>query len=372
MFAQRSPTWKWLTIAALASVALLLLPHHLSWLSAPLGVRQHGEGRTDGSRMKTPAIMPWNYTSALVMARTKTADVRWVEEEKLEMDKYIYVADDPTAPLHVPANKGNEAMVYLTYIIDHHDSLRDFTVFVHAHRWSGHNNPFLGDDAVQMLRQLNAERVMRDGYMNLRCSSGPGCPTWVHPKEQGDDKLAPIILKEWDNLFPGEPVPDDLAQACCAQFAVSRKQIQSVPLSKYQHWRNWLLETEVSDYFSGRIFEYLWQVLFLGENVFCPDPAVCFCDGFGDLEEWHSLGDQQWKTGARMDVLKSLKADHKELSGEYLDRINGWYKELQIEMDGYGKRRENITVIARQRGQDPKIRAEAASSRNNASPNSRW
>ncbi|KAI1621168.1 hypothetical protein EDD37DRAFT_147616 [Exophiala viscosa] len=395
MFAQRSPKWKWLTFATIASVFLLLIFHNLSWLPAPHDVMQHGLGWADDSRTlsedgneetfldefyQPPNIMPWNYTAAMVMARTKAADISWVEKEKLDLDKYIYVADDPTAPLHPPMNKGNEAMIYLTYIIDHYDSLRDFTLFVHAHRYSGHNNAFLGGDAVKMLRNLNAERIMHDGYMNLRCQQEPGCPSWVHPHEQGADKLAPIMLQEWNNLFPGEPVPEVLAQTCCAQFAVSRDRIRTVPLSKYEHWRNWLLETDLADYYSGRIFEYLWQVLFTGESIFCPDQLVCFCDGFGvcfegleDLEEYHKLGDQQWKTGARMDLLKKLKADHKDIEKDHVNRMEEWYKALQLEHDSYGKRRENITAIANRRGQDPKVRAEAARYRTIASSSRvRW
>jgi hypothetical protein len=42
----------------------------------------------------------------------------------------VYVADDPNAMHTVPVNKGNEAMVYLTYLIDHYDSFPDLMVFM--------------------------------------------------------------------------------------------------------------------------------------------------------------------------------------------------------------------------------------------------
>lgn len=32
---------------------------------------------------------------------------------------------------------------------------------------------------------------------------------------------------------------------------------------------------------SGRIFEYFWQWIFNGTAVFCPDPRVCYCEGYG-------------------------------------------------------------------------------------------
>ena len=36
---------------------------------------------------------------------------------------YLYVTDNPSAPLTVPKNKGREAMVYLTHIINHYSNL---------------------------------------------------------------------------------------------------------------------------------------------------------------------------------------------------------------------------------------------------------
>lgn len=185
----------------------------------------------------TPVFVPWKYPSARVIAHTKSQGVAWLDGEKLEMltDRYVYVADDPAAPLHPPANKGNKAMVYLTCIVDHYDDLRDVSLFMHAHRFSGHNNVFLDEDAAKMFNHLNPERIMRDGYMNQRCQSGPGCPAWVHPAqgEKGSNGLDPVIAKVWGQLFPGERTPEVLAQTCCAQFAVTRERIRETPLSKY-------------------------------------------------------------------------------------------------------------------------------------------
>lgn len=75
-----------------------------------------------------------NYTSTLVIARTKEEDMEWLEKEIPDQPTAIYVVDDPSAPLHPPKNKGHEVMVYLTYIIDHYDELADVTMFMHAHQ----------------------------------------------------------------------------------------------------------------------------------------------------------------------------------------------------------------------------------------------
>lgn len=75
-----------------------------------------------------------NYTSTLVIARTKEEDMEWLQREIPDQQTAIYVVDDPSAPLHPPKNKGHEVMVYLTYIIDHYDELADVTMFMHAHQ----------------------------------------------------------------------------------------------------------------------------------------------------------------------------------------------------------------------------------------------
>lgn len=76
-------------------------------------------------------------------------------------------------------------------------------------------------------------------------------------------------------------MPRVLAQPCCSQFAVTATRIRAVPREKYIHFRNWILETALTDYMSGRIFEYFWQWIFNGTAVFCPDPRVCYCEGYG-------------------------------------------------------------------------------------------
>lgn len=50
----------------------------------------------------------------MVVASMKKENVSWLDDYLLDWKKNIYVVDDPSAPLTVPANKGREAMVFLT------------------------------------------------------------------------------------------------------------------------------------------------------------------------------------------------------------------------------------------------------------------
>ena len=224
------------------------------------------------------------YTRAMVVPRMRDENISWIANELPDLDTVIYVANDPSAPLHPPKNKGHEVMIYLTYMIDHYDDLPDIVIFMHAHRWTHHNNHLLGHDAVQMIRRLSSDYVTRKGYVNMRCEWYPGCPEWLHPKT-AQESLAKqeeeVLSRSWRELFPTHPVPKALGQACCAQFALSRERILSISLSQFVFYRDWIMRTPLSDYVSGRIWEYTWQFLFTGQSIVCPAEHICYCDGFG-------------------------------------------------------------------------------------------
>ncbi|KAL1981968.1 hypothetical protein VTN96DRAFT_1980 [Rasamsonia emersonii] len=224
------------------------------------------------------------YSKMIVCPRTQSESTDWIAEELPDWEAAVYVVDDPTAPLHPPKNKGHEVMVYLTFIIDNYDNLPDIVVFMHSHRYAWHNEEILDFDAAEMLRRLSPERVYREGFMNMRCIWAPGCPDWMHPgalEEDVNKQEETMLARSWGEIFPELPIPKVLAQPCCAQFAVSRDRILAIPKSRYIFYRDWLLHTELSDYISGRVWEYLWHVIFTGQDVYCPKEHVCFCDGFG-------------------------------------------------------------------------------------------
>lgn len=63
----------------------------------------------------------------------------------------------------------------------------------------------------------------------------------------------------FESLFPGEQVPEEVGAPCCAEFAVADRVIRQRPRSDYERYRRWLIETDLSDYVSGRILEYSWH-----------------------------------------------------------------------------------------------------------------
>lgn len=95
------------------------------------------------TRAKTKAIV-----TAVQKHDETTAD--WLAEFLPDWKAVVYVTDrssDEAAPSdtsriplqHLPVNKGREAAVYLTYIVQHYHSLPDYMVFIHGKRYQIHN-----------------------------------------------------------------------------------------------------------------------------------------------------------------------------------------------------------------------------------------
>ncbi|TIA32884.1 hypothetical protein D6C78_07926 [Aureobasidium pullulans] len=238
------------------------------------------------------------HSRLLVTASTVNEDTSWVEKElgnEHGLSTRIYVTDNASSDYSVPLNKGHEAMVYLTYIIDEYRDLSDITLFVHAHQFAWHNNDLLNRDMAEMVRRLSPDYVVRNGYINLRCHHDPGCPSHIFPHEPSFDPAYPeaaVIGLAWSELFPGELIPASIAQPCCAQMAMSRENILAVPLQRYVDLRDWLLNTALDDRLSGRVFEYTWQYLWGQKYQYCPLQSVCYCDGYGVCFG----GDEQYTT----------------------------------------------------------------------------
>ena len=300
------------------------------------------------------------YTRVLVIPRLQTDDISWVSGELPDIDTAVYIANDPLAALHPPKNKGHEVMIYLSYIIEHYDILPNIIIFMHAHRWTHHNNALLAYDAAEMVRRLNSDYVTQEGYVNMRCHWSPGCPEWLHsdvPRESLEKQEEIVLSKSWSELFPLDPVPTALGQACCAQFALSRERVLSVPLSRFIFYRDWISRTTLSDYISGRIWEYSWQFLFTARSIYCPAEHVCYCGGFGlcfggasEFREFEELRRKQRHSKLEIDELGSQRNQRSNVSALRYTYLNEQISSLGQDMAVKKKK-------ALERGSDPKNRA---------------
>ncbi|KAI1390055.1 uncharacterized protein F4822DRAFT_428402 [Hypoxylon trugodes] len=227
----------------------------------------------------------------IVVASTTKEDASWVYRHFPQWNPQVYVTDDTSAPLTVPKNKGHEAMVYLTYIIENYDTLPDNIIFIHASRFQWHNDD-PDYDILPTLRNFRLPYLREAGYVNLRCVWVIGCPAEIRPfddeenEEQQKDEKKPVSAKgiyrqAFEELLPEIPVPKIVAVSCCSQFAVTRTTIQRHPKEKYIFFRKWLLETPLKDSLSGRVLEFSWHIIFGKDAYHCPSAKECYCNVFG-------------------------------------------------------------------------------------------
>ncbi|PVI00120.1 hypothetical protein DM02DRAFT_709587 [Periconia macrospinosa] len=313
-----------------------------------------------------------NYSWVVVFPKTRAEDLLWFEIEVPEAQMIVYEVDNPKAEHTVPKNKGKEAMTYLTYLIDYYDDLPDIVIFLHAHKLTWHNNELFEKETSPMIKRLNHDRVARLGYMNLRCHHDPGCPDWIH-LDRPDGDLDLIRKPEeqywsrriWEELHPGAPIPQSLSATCCAQFAVTRDRIRQVPIERFHHYREWLINTDLLDEQSGRIFEYLWHYMFTGHEVYCPAQNTCYCDGygicFGGLEKYDEYAQRSIRREKDRKALEVLvgqvwEAESRGESGELIQRLRDKVDELASaisEADAWMRERR---VEAFERGEDEESR----------------
>lgn len=198
--------------------------------------------------------------------------------------------DDQSATLHPPVNKGREAMGYLTYIIDHYNVLPDINLFLHPHRdgWPvAWHNDANGYDNAESARNLKLDYVRTHGYANMRCIAIPGCPDEVQILRDDPERTHERAYKQaYKFMFQvsDDSVPQVVGTPCCSQFAVSKARILMRPLSDYQRYRQWLIDTELTSDVSGRVLEYMWHIIFGKNAVWCPNLHECWCEQFGRCE----------------------------------------------------------------------------------------
>lgn len=113
-----------------------------------------------------------------------------------------------------------------------------------------------------MIQNVQLPYIQKQGYVNLRCVWTLGCPVEIHPltdTHRDDVHAGEYFLRGFQELFPDMAVPREVGVSCCAQFGVSRDKVLERPKSDYEHFRNWLVDTKLSDDLSGRIMEYSWH-----------------------------------------------------------------------------------------------------------------
>ncbi|MCJ1241639.1 hypothetical protein MMC14_009645 [Varicellaria rhodocarpa] len=226
-----------------------------------------------GAQGTTKLSAPLESSKAVVVAQHRE-DIAWLKELPVDINQYVYQAENDTAEYSVRVNQG-ETAAYLQYIVEHYDDLPDVVAFVHGHQDAPHM-----PDKLVLLKNL---RWTAFGYANLRYTNvtfdlwGRWTGDWLCPQHPLDPPPSDEIIWDalrvnqsqlfadvWHELFEGPigPVPQYVHSPCCAEFVVSKERIHARPLLFYQSCLTWLEATSSERYWAGRIFEYVWHIIF--------------------------------------------------------------------------------------------------------------
>ncbi|KAI0896552.1 hypothetical protein F4806DRAFT_431114 [Annulohypoxylon nitens] len=323
-------------------------------------VDYHGKVGADEGHHTSPSNNNGNgVTVNLVIATLSKDNISWTQNIEIPNLKVIrYISDDMNAEFHPPVpNKGREALIYHTYLHDFYDDLPDISIFTHADENPWHVESTLNRSMTFALKHLDLDEVLQRHYFNLRVEWKEGCPSWINTSKTENDwnkQEEPYMHEAFSENFATYDIPEILAGPCCSQFAATRDAIRRHPKSQYQINMDWLVHTHWEDYISGRVWEHMWQYLFLGKAADCEVEWRAYC------KMYHICFDPPGRN-----LLTKLKEEKWELEGKtgfldwLLDLLRGYEakKRLQEINDILAKELEKAV----ERGKDEAVRTKLLS-----------
>jgi hypothetical protein len=209
---------------------------------------------------------------AVIFAESPDMDITWIKQFPA-FDFHLFPFKSPQKEMdgRIPVNRGKEAMTYLTFIIQNYEKLPEKMAFIHGHHTSWHQK----DKVWTFFQDIQLSKL--NSYFNFRaCEYNPSKNIWKsYPSNRWRSHGTPpqqqaTYKKFWQefNMTGKYGFPDivskglNTASYCCAQFFVTKKQILNQPKEFYIDLRKWLINTPMEDYYSSRVLEYLWSIIF--------------------------------------------------------------------------------------------------------------
>ena len=199
-----------------------------------------------------------NNVNIVVSRYKKNVDFVYKINNNKNINVMIYDKENLNNPLNIPVNKGNEASVYLKYIIDYYDELTDFTFFIHDDEYAWHHSGSIID-------KFNEALMSNKMYYNIndRCR-------W--DQKNSIDKNTHNELLKWYNKYIEEYIPiskvpnnSDFIYGYLgsAQFLVHKDLIRNLPKEFYIKIYEWIITTDLPNYISGRFLEWTWHIFWV-------------------------------------------------------------------------------------------------------------
>jgi hypothetical protein len=196
-----------------------------------------------------------NKTNIVVSRYNKNVDFVYKINNNIDINVMVYDKESSTNPFNVPVNKGNEASVYLKYIIDYYDELSEFTFFIHDEEYAWHHSGSIIDKYIEA--KLSNQLFYN---INDKC---------IYSKPNNISLLDYSQLLKWYNEYieqyiPLSKVPNNkdfiYGYRGSAQFLVHKELIRNLPKEFYVKLYNWIITTDLSNYYSGRYLEWTWHI----------------------------------------------------------------------------------------------------------------
>lgn len=174
------------------------------------------------------------------------------EELNTKCKLIIYDKECSTNPYNVPINKGNEASVYLKYIIDHYEiGIADRVFFIHDEEYSWHHSGSLYDRFKEAL-------IIEKPFYNINDFTMQSLFTNIYAME-----LLKWYIKYVEPYIALESLPNPdftIGHKGAAQFMVNKEAILNLPKCFYEDLYDWVMNSGESSFVTGRFLEWTWHI----------------------------------------------------------------------------------------------------------------
>lgn len=194
-------------------------------------------------------------TNIVVSRYNRNVDFVYKINDGKNTNIMIYDKENPDNPFNVPVNKGNEASVYLKYIIDYYDDLTEFTFFIHDEEYAWHHTGSIID-------KYKEASLSKKKYYNIN-----DICIWNQRNAISPELYAELL--QWYNKYVEEYIPiskipnkNDFTYGYMgsAQFLVHKELIRKLPKRFYEKIYDWIITTDEPNWKSGRFLEWTWHI----------------------------------------------------------------------------------------------------------------
>jgi hypothetical protein len=195
-------------------------------------------------------------TNIVVSRYKKNVDFVYRINNNQNINVLIYDKENPDNPLNVPVNKGNEASVYLKYIVDHYDNLSDYTFFIHDDEYAWHHSGSLIDKYKEAV-------ASKKKYYNIndKCNNSTNDILRECQQSRWISDFLGWYKQFLHDYIPFNKLDFETSYRNSAQFLVHKDMIRKLPKQLYIDMYEWIITTNLPNSQSGRYLEWTWHIL---------------------------------------------------------------------------------------------------------------